>query len=101
MLRFTWFETLDELQSLTGLTREQLWDAGFNLDDWDFGIRCNKILHEVPSKSDIEAGEYHEDELIVDYDREGYWLMQHMLNHCVGPDYVKFGRWHYYLVHHA
>ena len=33
----TFFEPTD-LPELAGLTHEALWEAGFNLDDMDFGI---------------------------------------------------------------
>ena len=32
------FETEEELCELTGLTEEELWQKGFNLDDWEIGI---------------------------------------------------------------
>lgn len=45
MSHITLFDTEEELIALTGLTHKQLWDAGFNLDDWNWGFRTiNEIL---------------------------------------------------------
>ena len=33
-----YFETEEELQALTGLNHDELWDADFDLDDWDYGF---------------------------------------------------------------
>ena len=44
MLNLVVFETEEELCELTGLTEEELWQKGFNLDDWEIGIdRINEI----------------------------------------------------------
>ena len=34
----TYFETEEELTKMTGLSHEELWENGFDLDDWDFGF---------------------------------------------------------------
>lgn len=34
----TFFEDAKELEELTGLSHEELWDNGFNLDDMDWGF---------------------------------------------------------------
>ena len=34
MLNLVVFETEEELCELTGLTEHELWQKGFNLDDW-------------------------------------------------------------------
>ena len=101
MLDIKWFENLDDLLALTGLTRDQLWDAGFNLDDWDFGVRCDRKLHADPTFDEIASGEHYEDQLVIDWDLPGYRLMYWMEEHCCGASYVNLDGWHYYLVHHA
>lgn len=62
-----------------------LWDAGFNLDDWDMCI-----------ESDIR--------LIDDdgnYRSEIWWLMNQMEAYCCGYTEVEYnGKW-YYTVYHA
>ena len=101
MLSIKWFETLADLQELTGLSRDALWDAGFNLDDWDFGVQCDKKLHADPTPEDIASGHAYEDQLVVDWDLPGYRLMFWMQDHCCGAGYVYFKGMHYYLVYHA
>lgn len=85
----TFFDTVDELLYLTGLpTRAALWDAGFNLDDWDFGF-----VSETPWT-----------------DGEGWWngnssYYEHwMIQHMEDPDnygHTKHNGKHYYLVYHS
>ena len=41
MLNLVVFETEEELCELTGLTEQELWEKGFNLDDWE--ICCDKL----------------------------------------------------------
>ena len=38
MVNVTIFDTSEELEQLTGLTHKELWENGFNLDDWDWGF---------------------------------------------------------------
>ena len=43
MSTVTFFETREELCALSGLPdSEALWNAGFDLDDWDFGF-CSEV----------------------------------------------------------
>lgn len=103
MVNITMFTKTSELCELTGLTREQLWDAGFNLDDWDVGLCCDQRLHRSPTQEELaDPCEYYDPEsLITDWDSEGHWLFSMMDNYCAGPSYTKYGEKHYYLVHHA
>lgn len=73
------FENDDELIELTGLSYDELWDNGFNLDDWDIGFQSDKR---------------------IDY-RNLWWLEQSMSNYCVGYDEVEYNGKYYYLVHHS
>ena len=97
MISMKWFEAEEELSRLTKLDHDGLLAAGFDLDDWDFGVCCSKRLHGDPEPDD--DGYLHE--LTVDWDREGYWLLARMQDYCCGASYVKLGRRHFYLVHHA
>lgn len=102
MIKMTWFETEEDLSKLTGLDKAGLRQAGFCLDDWDAGVRTSKALHRKPTKQELDDGEYYdENALVTDWDLEGYRLMTWMEGYCVGASYVKLGRWHYYLIHHA
>ena len=46
----TFFEPTD-LPELAGLTHEALWEAGFNLDDMDFGIAVSYTHLTLPTNS--------------------------------------------------
>lgn len=100
MVRMTWFENESDLSRLTGLDHHGLESAGFCLDDWDWGIRTNRKIHVDRLPEDVDP-ELAEPVVSVDWDGECSWLMHRMAEWCVGPSYVKFGRWHYYLMHHA
>ena len=67
MLNLVVFETEEELCELTGLTEEELWQKGFNLDDWEIGFQSEVKLHKTPTKKDIENG-YRKNELIALFD---------------------------------
>ena len=74
------FTTEEELQELTGLDHEELWEAGFNLDDWDIGFCCDKKLRK----------------------NKEWWLLNQMSNYCCGyREIVKYKGKYYYLVYHA
>lgn len=90
MLNVTFFESVEELEKLTGLTEDELWNAGFDLDDMDFGLAAEKELHD-----DWEG------ECIPDVPYYETWLTCRMDEHCVGYHHVVLGGKHYYTVHHA
>lgn len=70
------FTTEYQLQKLTGLSHEELWDNGFDLDDWDVGFCLAS-----PMKNE--------------------WLKNQMENYCCGYKVNKYDDWYYYLVYHA
>lgn len=78
MIQCSIFTTEKELSKLTGLNHEQLWDNGFNLDDWDIGFCCDKKLT-----------------------KKEWWLINQMTNYCVGYEMVEYEGFYYYTVHHA
>lgn len=98
----------EDLQKLTGLDHKGLWDAGFNLDDWD---AC--FVSDIPLHSRIESihtsnwlgEEYDEVYYELDYDdpkrEDVHWLFTQMNNYCVGFNYVEYNGKHYYTVHHS
>lgn len=49
MIELKMFNTEKELSILTGLDHEELWDAGFNLDDWDVGFQTDIELTHTES----------------------------------------------------
>lgn len=83
----TFFSDAEDLERLTRLTYNELWEHGFDLDDMDFGIQTDT--------------EWSED---WDYQNEPYYrclLLQWMDNHCVGYRHTEYKGKHYYTVHHA
>lgn len=84
------FDTREELAELTGLSMENhcsaIWDAGFNLDDWDFGFVSEK---EWLPYSDKKQPYYVE------------WLLRRMEQHCVGYEHIKYNGKHCYMAYHS
>lgn len=76
MVNIVMYTEPDELMDLTGLDRDGLWDAGFNLDDWDAGFQCDM---ELPDG----------------------WLLWQMEGYCVGCSHVEYNGKHYYMAHHS
>ncbi|MCD8286280.1 MAG: hypothetical protein LUD50_03520 [Clostridia bacterium] len=74
------FHDADDLIALTGLSEDDLWNNGFNLDDFDGGIRVNEVLDD----STIE------------------WLLENaMEDYCIGYALVEYCGYYYYMIHHA
>lgn len=48
MINLVMFNTVEDLAELTGLSTDNhnqaLWDAGFDLDDWDIGFQTDEPL---------------------------------------------------------
>ena len=42
-MKIIYFNDVEELIELTGLSNSELWDVGINLDDWDYGLCCNDL----------------------------------------------------------
>ena len=88
---------IEDIRKWTGLPEdnhdEALWDAGFNLDDWDVCFASDKCL--TKSVTDGRGKWWQEP---ID---EAWWLYSQMENYCVGFTEIEYnGRW-YYTVHHA
>ena len=87
----------EDIREWTGLPSdnfdEALWNAGFNLDDWDMCIESDtRLIREV----DAGTGEKWEEPI-----DEAWWLVIQMDNYCFGYNEVEYkGKW-YYTVHHA
>ena len=92
MKTVTFFETREELRELTGLPADDhdaaLWDAGFDLDDWDFGFVSDTEWHEDGWLSSNSS--YYE-----------YWLLDRMANCCVGYKHTEYKGRHYYMMYHS
>lgn len=102
MVKLIAFETEEELIELAGLTYEELWNVGFNLDDQNIVFQSNTKLHRKPAEEEIQERDYYDkDELIADYDLPCHWLMMQMNNYCVRANYVFYNGMHYYIIHHS
>ena len=87
----------EDIREWTGLPAdnydEALWEAGFNLDDWDVCFESDTRLFENHSDSSGDTWNEPTD--------EAWWLANQMNNYCVGCKEVEYnGKW-YYTVHHA
>ena len=87
MKTITFFQEEIELLRLTGLAlRKDLWEVGFDLDDWDFGF-----------VSDTEWTEDWNDE----HPYYEYWILSRMDSQGVGYEHVEYNDKHYYMLYHA
>lgn len=88
----TFFETREELRKLTGLPADDhdaaLWDAGFDLDDWDFGFVSDKPWSKEGWFSG--KGSFYE-----------YWVLSRMESYCVGYKHTEYHGKHYYMMYHS
>lgn len=83
----TFFEKEEDLKQLTGLNHDALWDAGFDLDDWDFGFVSDTAWSDQWGWGN---GSYME-----------YWLLNRMESHCVGYRHTEYNGKHYYIAYHS
>lgn len=87
---FVFCEDVKDLETLTGLTEEELWKNGFNLDDMDFAVVTS-----------VDFGDTHDDVWNGDLPFYGHWLFDRMDSYCVGYYHTKYKDKHYYTVHHS
>ena len=87
----TFFDNIGELREITGVSEDNyhqvLWDAGFNLDDWDFGF--------------VSDTEWNEDWWSNNAPYYQFWMLDRMSSHCVGYEHVEYGGRHYYMLYHS
>lgn len=88
MVTLTWFESEQDLQELTGLDHDGLWDAGFDLDDWDFGFVTDFLL-------DIK--EY----MDMNFNCGHYYLLKFLIWDAYKWDIRKYNGKYYYMSYHA
>lgn len=90
MVTLTWFESEKDLQELTGLNHDELWDAGFDLDDWDFGVQTETEL-------DLKAYDS------GNYDCGYYYLIRAFVsnNFAFEPTHTEYNGKHYYMSYHS
>lgn len=85
----TFFHTEEQLSALTGLSHDALWEAGFNLDDWDFGF---VTVQEWPDPESMWGGDHHYYQ----------WYILNLLScNCCAVEHVEWQGRHYYMRYHA
>lgn len=77
MTNLIMYNTLEELEKLTGLNRDELWNNGFDLDDWTVGFQSDKV---IPEES---------------------WLIWEMCCYACGYKQVPYKGKYYYMVYHS
>ena len=92
MIDLKMFSSEKELSILTGLDHEELWDAGFNLDDWDVGFQSDIELTRIEHDGD--------DTWTTPID-VAWWLVNQMDSYCVGYVHNEYKGKHYYMVYHS
>lgn len=96
MIELKMITNREDLRKITGLPSdnhdEALWDAGFDLDDWDV---C--FVSDVP----LTLTMCDNDGAWEDPNDDAWWLVSRMETYCVGYDHVEYDGKHYYIVHHA
>lgn len=110
MVKIKLFETEEELKKLTKLTDDKaLWDAGFDMDDFDFGIVLDHPIADKVTYTFYGRDITDRKECVftdVDYDPLGTntkaetLIMQQWKEYGKGGTYVEYGGKHYYLFHH-
>lgn len=94
-LRIT--DNREDIRKWTGLPGdncdEALWNAGFDLDDWDICIESETRLFQEVNSAGGDSW--------MEPVSEAYWLVSQMENYCCGYNECEYnGKW-YYTVHHA
>lgn len=79
MLNLKMITKEEDLTKLTGLDHDNLWNEGFDLDDWDVCFVSDRKLTEANAK----------------------WLVNRMKSYCCGFEEVEFNKKFYYLVYHS
>ena len=92
MIDLKMFDTEKELSILTGLDHEELWDAGFNLDDWDVGFQADIEL----TRTENDGADTWETPM-----DSAWWLVNQMDNYYVGYEHNEYKGKHYYMVYHS
>lgn len=92
MENIVFFETDKDLKKLTGVEDfKELWDKGWDLDDWDFGIQTEEEWREMDPDSDCYEWRC--------WDHYYRHCMETMMNTFQVGHYTHNGK-HYYFKYH-
>lgn len=92
MENVVFFESDKDLKKLTGVEDfKELWDEGWDLDDWDFGIQTEEEWKEMDPNSDCYEWRR--------WDHYYRYCMEDMMNTFQVGHYTHNGK-HYYLRYH-
>ena len=100
------FDDVKDLKKLTGLTSEELWNLGFNLDDMDCGFCTDAVgCFEVESQESEYCGRvwnwkhnlYYND----DMPSAIYRILTDWDNYCAGYNLAFYNGKVYVTLHHA
>ncbi len=84
----TFFDSAEDLLELTGLPNEnELWVAGFDLDDMDFGF--------------VSDNEWTDGWYVAEATYYEHWLLSMMEGHCIGYRHYEHKSKHYYILYHS
>ena len=102
------FCDVDELEEITGLTHEELWEHNFNLDDCDAVMIIDENILPLEFKESEFGYKYWtpaEDLYGLYYDnkidRALFDILDNWENYCVGCNYTKYNGKIYVSKHHA
>ena len=102
--RIAVFEDYKDLLLLTGLkSRDELWEAGFDLNDMDFGICTNTAWEHEEEDEEWENGKcvIHK-RMEPDWDPfYRAWILNRMSEYCVGYQHIEYRGMHYYILYHS
>lgn len=85
--KVVFFESIKDLSGLTVRTEKELRDAGFSLDDMEFGFVTEKEWNQDGWDDDDPCYES--------------WLLYRMGSYCMGYKHTEFNGKHYYTLHHS
>ncbi len=96
----TFFESVEDLEKLTGLSRDELWENGFDLDDMDWGFRSdNCYVKECKDEFGCSFWGYRDDEGTPEFIHTLLFLW--MDSYCVGFRHTEHNGKHYYILYHS
>ncbi len=93
------FDSEEDLKLLTGLSSDELWEHGFNLDDWDWGF-CTSSDCFKRVEDEFGSSTYVLDES-KRYPYYFFHLLMWMENYCVGYCATKYNDKTYFTLHHS